>query len=82
MDSRPTRYAKLDDYDYYLQFNKDLVTGVSIEVDSCTDVNIADVASDITGADGNIYVEGHYLKFLEMTIEKECSRMVISVTEN
>ena len=82
MDSRPTRYAKLDNYDYDLEFAKGLVTGVSIKVDSCTDVDIADVASDITGADGNIYVEGHYLKFLEMTIEKECSRMVISVTEN
>jgi len=82
MDSRPTRYAKLDNYDYDLEFTKGLVTSVSIKVDSCTDVDIADVASDITGADGNIYVEGHYLKFLEMTVEEACSRMVISVTEN
>lgn len=82
MDLRPTRYAKLDNYDYDLEFTEGLVTGVSIKVDSCTDVNIADVASDITRADGNIYVEGHYLKFLEMTVEEACIRMVISVTEN
>ena len=69
--ARPERYAKLDNYNYKLYYVNDRVNYVYIKVDRTNSVEIADIATEVNGAEGNIYVEGHYLKFVDMKVEHD-----------
>lgn len=53
--------AKLDMYDYELIYNQDTVKRILINVKGNTDVTIADIATEITTHNDNIYVEGKRL---------------------
>lgn len=66
MDNRPVSYAKLDSYDYAFIYADNEIKQIVVYVGSKHDIDIADIASDITASDGNIYVEGHYFRFIEM----------------
>lgn len=83
-DNRPVSYAKLDIYDYDFRYNNGKIDLVLINVGSNHDVDIADIASEITSSDGNIYVEGNYLKFKSITTKviNGDTMAVISVVEN
>ena len=63
------RYAKLDIYDYRVDALEMNYVDIVIEIDGTTDITIADIASDITASDGNIYVEGHYYTLANMHVE-------------
>lgn len=65
---RPTRMAKLDMYNYKLYLADGHVQRVRIYVDSIHDPVIADISGEIAGNDGFMYVEGYYLKFIEMEV--------------
>ena len=67
---RPKRMAKLDMYDYSIVFSEGHVSNVLITVDSLHDPIIADISGEIAGNEGFMYVEGHYLKFIEMAVAK------------
>ena len=58
MDATPMRTVKLDKYDYELVWSMDSIVQVQIEVSSNSDWTIADIASQLTSTDGNIYVAG------------------------
>lgn len=80
MQKRVERYAKLDNYDYSLTKDSNgKVEYVVIVVDSSVDVVIADISSEITGADGNIYVEGHYLKLVKMVVGRGPERTYLTI---
>ena len=61
-------YAKLDMYDYELYFPGDHII-VDIKVSSANDVDVADIATDITANNGKIYVEGYRLCYQDMRIK-------------
>lgn len=79
MENKPERYAKLDMYDYYFKREQGHITNVLIGVDSNYDVDIADISSDITACDGNVYVEGHYLRFHEIRITEINGKTYIDI---
>lgn len=61
--------AKLDSYDYKVtQLELDHVV-ITIKVHNNSDVAIADIATDINGADGQIYVEGNKYTFESMDVQ-------------
>ena len=63
---RPIRFAKLDMYKYTLvKAANGLVKDVIIYTDTSYDVAIADISSEITASQGNLYVEGYYLKLVD-----------------
>lgn len=66
MDNRPTSYAKLDSYDYKFRRVDGKIYAIVVYVDSLHDVEVADIASEITASEGNIYVEGNYFKLVQM----------------
>lgn len=57
-------WAKLDSYDYEFNGDRELY----IPLDSRSDVTSADIATEISQADGHVYVEGLYFDFVDMTI--------------
>lgn len=80
----PKVYCKLDMYDYQLVLADNEVTQVFLDMDSIHDIDIADIASEITASDGNIYVEGHYLEFIQMEVGKKSDNtacMILHVNE-
>ena len=66
-----TNWAKLDGYQYILKKDskKDLYD-IYILVDSIDDPEIADISTLITSNDGNIYLEGLYLRFKDIQVIK------------
>ena len=54
------RYTKLDAYDYFVMPIEMDYVDIQIRIDGNTDVTIADIASELTVSDGNIYLEGYY----------------------
>ena len=64
-------WAKLDLYDYTIDDFGDGSYQVHIRVNSRDDVAIADLSTDITSHEGNIYVEGLYLVFDGIRVVKE-----------
>lgn len=61
--NKPHRYTKLDNYNYeFIEYDGKIET-IRIHVTGISDVDIADIASDINDSDGNIYVERHYFVF-------------------
>lgn len=83
MDNRPVSYAKLDNYDYAFIYADNKIKQIVVYVGSNHDIDIADIASDITASDGNIYVEGHYFRLIEMLppVNKENPMITIIVDE-
>ena len=71
--------AKLDMYDYNIVFSEGHVSSVLITVDSLHDPIIADISGEIAGNEGFLYVEGHYLKFIEMSLEVRDSIVCLNV---
>lgn len=61
----PIRLAKLDSYNYWLDFEKGKLVRITVVVDRVSSVDVADIATEINASDGNIYVEGHYCKYKE-----------------
>lgn len=53
--------VSLDMYDYDFVMDGNTVKSVVINVTGNTDVTIADIASEITNSENNIYVEGYRL---------------------
>lgn len=53
--------VSLDMYDYDFVMDGHTVKSVVINVTGNTDVTIADIASEITNSENNIYVEGYRL---------------------
>ncbi|MEG0239473.1 MAG: hypothetical protein RR643_04915 [Anaerorhabdus sp.] len=80
---KPIRYAKLDTYDYDLLMAGGSVYSIAIPVTSDTDVDITDISSEITANDGFIYVEDHYLTFIQTEINVVAGNyfMIILVEE-
>lgn len=60
--------VKLDGYDYSLIFRGTILREVRIKVESTVDVDIADIATALTGSNGEAYAEGHYFKVFDMDI--------------
>lgn len=71
MDATPMRTVKLDKYDYELVWSMDSIVQVQIEVSSNSDWTIADIASQLTSTDGNIYVDGHRLVMVNNFTSKD-----------
>ena len=65
---KPLHYAKLDSYNYNLirSLGGECIDAIVIKIDSQSDSIVSDIATDITAADGNIYVEGYYLELKDM----------------
>lgn len=76
---RPKRMAKLDMYDYSLDFNGNHVTKVRIVVGNLHDPIIADISGEVKGNEGFMYVEGYYLKFIEMSVVTEDSQYLLDI---
>jgi hypothetical protein len=65
-NTKPLSWAKLDPYDYKIIHRGDGLDEIWIRVSSLDDAEVADLSTEITANDGNIYVEGHYYKLRDM----------------
>lgn len=78
-------YAKLDNYDYEILMNGEIITGIKIRVDGHNDVTISDISTEINANDGNVYVDGIYGKMEDMSILKDVlyneTFLMIRITE-
>lgn len=76
--------TKLDMYHYNFNYSNQKIDRIDIKMRSSNDIEIADIASSITGTDGLIYVEGRYFRMKSMNVNKRqdsCVYLEINVEE-
>lgn len=62
------RYTKLDMFDYEVRTLELNHVDIQIQIESQSDVLIADIASELTSSDGHIYLENNYYAMRQMAV--------------
>lgn len=75
------RWCKLDTYDYHIDAPNipTMPCKIFIKVENNNDVRIADIATDINGADGFIYLEGRRFKYITCNVEDQNDKTYLKI---
>lgn len=73
MSKGAIEWTPLDMYDYTLTELPNDLFSIEIPVSTIRDLEVADISTEVTGTDGYIYLEGHYMKLIRIKVEDDPS---------